>query len=759
MKVQLLSAAVLTFMAFSVAAAQQPAPSPKVPSQDDVVRITTNLVQADVVVTDKSGRQVTDLLPEDFEILEDGKRQPLTHFSYVSTDVTTNPDGQATAETPKTQATKNAATSVPPAPSREQARRTIAIVVDDLGLSAESMVSVRNALTQFVNQQMQPNDLVAIIRTTQATGTLQQFTSDKLRLLAAIERLRWFAAGRGSLGAFAPVNTQQEVTSVQAAQIISELEEERAAKYAVGTIGTLGFVVRGLRELPGRKAVLLIAESFRLFTTQGRNTRLIDSLKRVTDQANLSSTVIYTLDASGLNPLSLTAEDKVAGLSYTFDPNAFTNNPSPPLRNRGTPRRNDVAPNAASIALEEGGSSAAFKRLDALVAQRDSQNIQNQTVLSFLSDQTGGLFTTNTNNLSLATERLLQDQRGYYLLAYRPTDSVEQPTDRPGYHKITVKVKRAGLQIRSRAGYYAGTNQVTGRTNKTSAQRLGEALVSPFSAAAVGLRVTPLFFNDSMQGSYLRVLLHVDANDLTFNEQPNKSQKTVLDVAAVNFGDNGKIVDQFSDTQTVEVSPEAYEGVVKNGVSFVLNVPVKKAGAYQLRVAVRDVTSDRIGSAGQFIQVPDLSSKELSLSGIVISGINQAAAAEKPADGTGSQGSKKPSAGDDAVLQAAPAIRRLAQGMILSYSYIIYNAALKETDRPQLETQIFLFREGKQVFAGKLSSFDPGSQTDMKRLKVTGGLRIGPELAPGEYVLQVVVTDKLRDRPNSALQSLDFSIR
>jgi hypothetical protein len=63
---------------------QQPS-SPKAPGEDEVVRVTTNLVQIDAVVTDKSGKQVNDLRPEDFEILEDGRAQKITNFSYVST--------------------------------------------------------------------------------------------------------------------------------------------------------------------------------------------------------------------------------------------------------------------------------------------------------------------------------------------------------------------------------------------------------------------------------------------------------------------------------------------------------------------------------------------------------------------------------------------------------------------------------------------------------------------------------------------------
>ena len=725
MKVLSLCVATFVIAAFTSVTAQQPAPSPAPPAQDDVVRVTTNLVQADVIVTDKSGRQITDLRPEDFEVLEDGKRQTLSHFSYIST---ANQPAAKPAE-------KNSATELPPLPvSEAQTRRTLAIVVDDLGLSAESIVSVRKALKEFVENQMQPNDLVAIVQTTKASGALQQFTSDKSRLLATIERISWFGAGRGALSPFAPVNTQQEVTSVQGAQILNEVEEERASIFAVGTIGTLNLVVRGLRDVTGRKAVLLIAESFRLFTTQGRNVRLIESLRQVADQANRSSTVLYTVDASGLNPLNLTAEDKVSGPGYTFDPNSFQNPgspPTPPLRNRGTPRRNDVAPTAASIALEEGGSSAAFKRLDALVAQRDSQNIQNHTVLSFLADQTGGLFTANTNNLSLATERMLQDQSGYYLLAYRPSDP---STAGARFHKLTFKVKRSGVNVRSREGYYTGTSEIA--SAKTREARLSQALISPFAAGAVAVRITPLFFNDRAEGSYLRVLLHLEAKDLTFNEQPNKSQQTVLDIVAVNLGEDGKVVDQFSDTQTLDVKDEAFPGVQKNGLSFVLNVPVKKSGAYQLRVAVRDVATDRIGSAGQFVQVPDITKNHLTLSGIVINGINQ---------------------GGDALLQAVPSLRRLTHGMVLSYSYTIYNAEVND-GRPQLETQMFLFREGKQVFAGKLSPFDPGTQTDMKRLRVTGGLRLGPELPVGGYVLQVMVTDKLGNKPNTAVQTLDFVI-
>src|SRR6266700_1565830 len=111
------------------------------PTDDDVVRITTNLVQVDAVVTDKNGKPVTDLRPEEVEIYEDGKPQKITHFSFVSLPTPGNSSTEAI-----TKADKNASPMPPVLLRREQVRRTVALVVDDLGLSFESAYYVRHAL-------------------------------------------------------------------------------------------------------------------------------------------------------------------------------------------------------------------------------------------------------------------------------------------------------------------------------------------------------------------------------------------------------------------------------------------------------------------------------------------------------------------------------------------------------------------------------------------------------------------------------------
>jgi len=162
----------------------QPAPAKPSDDQDDVVRITTNLVQVDAVVL-KDGKQVTDLTAGDFEIYEDGKKQTITSFAYVS-------NVPRTAAEPTPAVKSKSSDVVPVSPLRpEEPRRTIALVVDDLGISAESMGQVRSQLRKFVNQEMQPNDLVAIVRTGRQLGVLQQFTNDKRILNRAVDQLRW----------------------------------------------------------------------------------------------------------------------------------------------------------------------------------------------------------------------------------------------------------------------------------------------------------------------------------------------------------------------------------------------------------------------------------------------------------------------------------------------------------------------------------------------------------------------------------------
>src|SRR5438128_542030 len=290
----------------------QPQNPPDVDSQD-VVKITTNLVQVDAVVT-KDGKQVTDLKPEDFQLFEDGKPQTITNFSYIS-NVSTVPSNVAATPPGKD---KNGAPVVPAAVRPHDVRRIIALVVDDLGMSFESVAFARNQVRKFVNEQLQPNDLVAIIRTSGEVGALQQFTTDRRMLYNAIDRLRWYPCSRAGIHVFAPVGTP--TTSSEPSELPCG-----GSRNIRDTLQALKFIVEGMRDLPGRKSLVLLSDQLPI-ETQDPGTTTLNSgeddlgnderthyygqVKKVAELAIRASVVIYAVDTRGLQYTGLTTMDK-----------------------------------------------------------------------------------------------------------------------------------------------------------------------------------------------------------------------------------------------------------------------------------------------------------------------------------------------------------------------------------------------------------------------------------------------------------------
>lgn len=698
---------------------QQGTPSPSQTSPPDdksVVRIVVNLVQVDALVTDKSGKQVVDLKAEDFEILQDGKPQAISNFSYI----TTGPAAGTSAVPNTTQTAVKGAPPTPPVRLRpEQVRRTMAFVVDDLGLSFESVAYVRQALKQFVNKQMQPGDLVAIIRTSAGMGALQQFTADKHQLNAAIERVRFNLMGRSQISAFAPIRSTPSADGTSGAE--DRLDQFRTEIFSVGTLGAIQYVVGGLKEIPGRKSVVLLSDGFRIFGKDQDNTRVLDSLKRLTDLANRASVVIYTIDARGLQTLGLTAADNTTGLSN--------------------------------------------EQLTARVQERQREHFETQDGLNYLAQETGGIFYYNSNDIGGQIGQVLDDQKGYYLIGYQPDETTFRMKDgRQLYHRISVRVKRPGLNVRSRNGFYGVPDDPTKPMPQTRVDQLRAALTSPFAGGGLSLRLTSLFGYVPKQGSIIRSVLHIDAHNLSFTKDEEGWNTTVLDFLAVTFGADGAIVDQMNQTYTVKIRGGSYDAALKNGLIYNLTVPVKKPGAYQLRVAVRDSARGQVGSASQFIEVPDIRKGHITLSGIAMNGSSPASSAKPAAVAKTATPAPVGTTGDGQVQEPDPeaslAVRRFQSGMFLHYVVLIYNAKLDHNGgRPQLEYQLRLYREGAPVYTSPKRPVALDGQTDLSRIMVGGQVNLASKMAPGDYVLQIIVDDKLaKEKNRTATQWLDFEI-
>src|SRR6185503_5468435 len=162
-------------------------------------------------------------------------------------------------------------------------------------------------------------DLVAIVRTSSGMGALQQFTSDKRQLYAAIDHIKLYPGGRSEVGAFGPPTPGKLGAEVDAKS--KELDEFRSDLFSVGTLGAISYVVRGLSDLPGRKSILLISDGFKIMDREplsrtSRNDRTFDRLQQLIDQTSRASVVINTINASGLQALSsMRAEDSMADAS------------------------------------------------------------------------------------------------------------------------------------------------------------------------------------------------------------------------------------------------------------------------------------------------------------------------------------------------------------------------------------------------------------------------------------------------------------
>jgi VWFA-related protein len=691
---------------------QPPATAPEDTDDDEVVRITTNLVQVDAVVTDRGGKQVTNLTPEDFEILENGKPRQVTNFSYVRVaQPTTGPEPERARPRER-----NAATPpVPPARLRpEQVRRTVALVVDDLLMSAQSIQLARGALRKYVDEQVQPGDLVAIIRTSAGIGALQQFTNDRQALTRAIERVRWSPRHGGKAtpleSTFDAGGVGGMPDSVDAVRSdLKDYDEYRQEIFTVGTMGALSFVVRGLRELPGRKAVILFSDGFLLRDSKGDTTRYTSALDRLIDLANRASVVFYAVDARGLQTAGFDAADNTAGS---------------PIGTGGAP-------------------GIPTHRIGEYLSSRSGQLFETQGGLKKLTEATGGTALINRNDLNRGIRRALDDMSGYYLIGYRPDDAAfDAATGRVRFNRIEVKVKgHSDLRVRTRTGYVGLPETESQPKPHTRAEQLMAALVSPFGAASVNLRLTSLFIDAPGGDTAVRSMLVIDPRTLTFERQPDGQQQTKIDIIAVTFGEEGRVVDQINRIETIRVPADSLERFKKEGMVYDLNVPVKRPGAYQLRIAVRDTATERTGSASQYVEVPDLKKNRLALSGLVVA---------TPA----------PQAAGVAEPQGDPATRRFRRGALLDYGLVIYNARPdKATGRPRLTIQARIFREGQEVYAGQPQPFDPAQQSGLERIEAAGRLQLGAALEPGEYVLQVVVTDALAGKSNAtATQWIDFEL-
>lgn len=677
------STLILVLLLFSSVATVSGQPEPR--ATDDVLRINTDLVQTIVTVSDKEGRFVDGLKKENFELRVDGRLVPITFFeNIVAGSLRDRSAGRSLTSVAKD--------------TLSFRQRTIVFFVDDRHLSLASVDRTRKTLANFIDKEMGQNDLVAIASASGQIGFLQQFTDNKDVLRAAVSRLNHVpyvvSDYGGNPGArmtenmalsierkddsnvfefyvqdcqrFAPRGvSRQDRASVRRHCEIEVQNRARqilvqAGAVTADTYYSLETLLSSAEQIPGSKLAFFISDGF-LADTGARGRTGSDQLERMTDKARRAGVVIYTIDARGLVSSALDATGNVP-----FDPNG----------------RLESA-NAREIAAS-------------------------QDALNALAVDTGGRALRNQNYFDQFINDAVAETSRYYLLAWRPETSDEKTKT---FKKIVISVvDRSDLVVRSARRYAEAARVPEKQEVATGDAALRNALSDFHPKHALPLQLSLMYLDTPASGIVLTSSVQATS---VVNEAKSPAE---LNLAGVVLNDQGKRAASFNTKLTIKppASDDSSATVIYNFRS-----PLKP-GIYQVRVAARDTRTGILGSAMQWIVIPDISTR-LSLSSLILGVQNVTGAA-------------------DSVQWSVD--KKFSQHSLLQFMAFIYNGS------NNLAAGVQIHQNNQPVMSIPAKTVAIDKQADLRRLPFTAEINLA-ELQPGAYILELIVEDRTTQKTAS----------
>jgi len=533
-----------------------------------VFRAGVNAVRVDVIVTDKDGNPVTDLTAADFEVQEDGKPQEIDLFRLVNSDGNAGPGSE------------------PPRPIRseydqesEAARddvRLFVIFLDDYHVRRGNAMRIREPLIQFVKTQLGPLDMVAVMNPLMSVQQLT-FTRD---LESVVSGLRAF---EGRKYDYRPRNLFEEQYANYPAQAVETVRNQVTMTALRGLSVKLG----SLRE--GRKAVILVSEGFSsLLPPQMRD-------------PNAQMPGMYNPAAGNPNAGSSLTEDRArfrsdaemySDLRVVFDTANRHNTAIYTIDPRG------LATNEFDINENVGG------RLDQdfLKATQDT--------LAVLALNTDGRAIINRNDLEKGLRQVVRDTSAYYLVGY----SSPSPADGK-FHEIKVRLKRPGLQVRSRKGYWAPT-----------AEEAAKAMAPPKPAPPPAVERALSNVESRQRDAYISTWLGTGRGSdsrtrVTFVWEPippipGEKRQDAARVQVLASSRGGEeyyrgLVPPEDPAPPADAPAAPAQPVLRTGSMVSFEVP---PGRMQYRVVVQNEKGQVLDSFQQEITVPDFAGTEVRLS-------------------------------------------------------------------------------------------------------------------------------------------------
>ncbi len=401
--------------------AQKP-PAPETqqppPPQQPTFRTGINFVRVDVIVSDRKGVPVADLKATDFEVTEDGKPQAIEQFKLVKVDGNPQPDEGPARQIRSTFDEESEA-------ARDDVRLFV-IFFDDYHTRVGSALAVKDPLTRFVQQQLGPNDLLAVMYPLTPLDAVT-LTRNHNSIVSAIQRFE------GRKFRYDPRNEFEQQYSHYPTEVVEQIRNQVVMTALRGLAARLG----SLRE--GRKAIIFVSEGFTsMLPPQMRNP-------------------IATMPGVG-NPR---ARDPLAGEDNPREETARAFSEADLFSQMRDVWDAANRNNAAIYALDPRGLAGFEYGIEEGVGLRaDARSLQSsQDSLRTLAGETDGRAIVNRNDLAKGLEQVVRDSSAYYLIGY---NSSQAPND-GRFHEIKVRVKRSGVDVRARKGYWAPTAEDTAR--------------------------------------------------------------------------------------------------------------------------------------------------------------------------------------------------------------------------------------------------------------------------------------------------------
>jgi len=527
------------------------------------------------VARDSKGVPVTDLKQEDFSVLEDGKEQKVRIFSFQHPE-----DSVATAPP---QAPANGMNVVDNLPHFQPGRALNVILMDALNTSRLNQASMRQAMIKFLDM-LPANEPIAVYLLGDKLRLLQDFTTDPTVLKDVV---RSFKGKNSSLlnvsvdgSPIAPIlpGVAQSLPPGMAGQIKAfqdQMTVDLTDQRVQVTLGALNSLSRTLSDYPGRKNLIWISEAFpfdvMLSSVTSRATlndrSYSHEIARTGNLLSDSQVAIYPLDAQGL----------VAGSLF----------------------------NVANSADQYGNALGASTLRGGVAGQMDveaDQRMAAHGTMNDLADRTGGRAFYNRNDLDGAVRDSITDGSTYYTLGYYP----ENKDWNGSFRNIQVKLRRGGVKLRYRIGYFAMEPAAFAKLNpKRQDEDFDDAmsLNIPVSTA-LPFRAVVLPPSAKTQ-NHVVVSYAVDPHALSFESQNDGLQSVNIECAVRVFSKKNPDKPVTTEAQKMggALNPDAYAKVMK-GFFPCRDQLALQPGDYLLRLGVRDNVTGLIGTANAALSIP-----------------------------------------------------------------------------------------------------------------------------------------------------------